>query len=317
VTAPRPARIPLVPVVLLLIASVGAQTPDQTNASPAEPLEQARRELEAAKGIRIKEGETGLRDLRSAVPSVPLQASPSVPLAAPRSEIRSSLEKPGRNWLVDAMEKKNGVASRKDEEKAERAGREPLRDGLIADPEAREREAPAGDNARDPGNEEREGGTGRKRGPEMNPFARFMKDWVSPQDFALLQSTLTSPREAGSAKPADYVSAQASDISSAVSVGRQDDKGLTSLWSGRPTGVEDASGRGRTRENPFLQFLPGDVPTSRGGAPATVFPGPVAPVLAPPPSVGAPALPPNPRGPVPDFVRPIADDKLYRQLKRF
>ena len=131
-------RVQFAALTYLVIASVVAQTP----ASPAvAPLEEAKRELEATKGGRIKEGEGGLRDLRAAVPPMPLPAAPVAPPPKSRIDPRSGSDRTGRNWLVEAMEKKPGATGVRAEEKLERSGRE-----LIPEPngfktEGRERGA--------------------------------------------------------------------------------------------------------------------------------------------------------------------------------
>jgi hypothetical protein len=320
VTRFRPIRNCLAPLAFLAIAPVVAQTTAEPATTPAvAPLEQAKRELEATKGGRIKESESGLRELRTAVPPMSLPVAPTAPPPTPRAEARNAAEKPGRNWLVEAMERKPGANAGKGEGRAERPGREMLLDETGSESDGREREGLSStrEAAREPRRGEREREGERKREAEVNPFARYLREWVSPQDFALLQSTVTAPRDTGAAKTAGYVSADESDISSAVATSRRGDMGLTAYFGGRGPGPETASARGRTAENPFLQFLPGEISASRSaaqvpGAPSQPNPGfsPAQPVIGPP-------VAPNPRGAVPDFVRPIADDKLYRQLKRF
>ena len=313
-------RALLAPLVSLPLASVDAQTTAGPETAPAAaPLEQAKRELEATKGGRIKESDGALRDLRTAVPPMPMPGTPSAPLPAPRADARTGVEKPGRNWLVEAMERKAGANAGKGEGRAERPGRELLREENGSESEGRDREglSSARETAREPGREGREREGERKRETEVNPFARYLKDWVSPQDFALLQSTINAPRETGAAKPADYVSPQASDISSAVAAARPGDPGFASLFGGRGPGPETAGGRVRTAENPFLQFLPGEISNSRAAAQAPGASSLPNPVITPAQPALAPTAAPNPRGAVPEFVRPIADDKLYRQLKRF
>ena len=307
-------RVQFAALTYLVIASVVAQTP----ASPAvAPLEEAKRELEATKGGRIKEGEGGWRDLRAAVPPMPLPAAPVAPPPKPRIDPRSGSDRTGRNWLVEAMEKKPGATGVRAEEKLERSGREliPEPNGFKTEGLEREELSESRGAARGPRPDDREREGDRKREKEVNPFASFLKDWVSPQDFVLLQSTVAAPREAGVGKPADYVSAEASDISSAVPSIRPGDTGLAALFVGRAPGLENAPPRGRAGENPFLQFLPGEISASRTSAPAA--PNQSNAILTPASPAIAPAVPPAPRGSVPDFVRPIADDKLYRQLKRF
>ena len=311
-------RALLAPLVSLPLASVDAQTTAGPETAPAAaPLEQAKRELEATKGGRIKESDGALRDLRTAVPPMPV--TPPAPLPAPRIDARTGVEKPGRNWLVEAMERKAGANAGKGESRAERPGRELPREENRSENEGRDREgiSSARETAREPRREEREPEGERKRETEVNPFARYLKDWVSPQDFALLQSTINAPRETGATKPADYVSPQASDISSAVAAARPGDPGLTSLFGGRGPGPEIAGSRVRTAENPFLQFLPGEISTSRSAAQAPGASSQPNAVFTPSQPAIAPPAAPNPRGAVPEFVRPIADDKLYRQLKRF
>lgn len=311
-------RVRFAALTSLVISSVEAQTPASHEASSAvTPLEQAKRELEASKVGRIKEGEGGWRDLRAAVPQMPLPAAPVAPPPKPRIDPRSGSDRTGRNWLVEAMEKKPGATGVGAVEREERTARESIRGQNVFETDGRGSEELSESRGAAPGprRDQREREGDRKREKEMNPFASFLKDWVSPQDFALLHSTVAAPREAGVGKPAEYVSAEAPDISSAVPSVRPGDTGLAALFVGRAPGLEIAPPRGRAGENPFLQFLPGEISASRTSAPAA--PNQSNAILTPASPAIAPAAPPAPRGSVPDFVRPIADDKLYRQLKRF
>lgn len=151
----------------------------------------------------------------------------------------------------------------------------------------------------------------------MNPLARYLKDWVSPQDFVLLQSTLSAPADTSAGRPVEYSSSNSSDISAAVFGPRMSDGGLVTRFGGPVQSTETGGGRGGVNENPFLQFLTSDGLQARPAVQAPVAPGADSAARNTTPYFSSPAATPAPRGTVPDFVRPIADDKLYRQLKRF
>lgn len=315
----RATRAALVPVAFFLAAPVIAQSVLPSPDGDSAPLERAKRDLEAAKSTRIKEDSTAWRDLRIAVPSAPAPTAPISPASQVRTGRKPGAEPPVRNWLVDSMEKKPVPPVAAEDRRSEKGGRDARRDADFPAAEigpVTEREPRAAD-LREPKREERERSGERRKDPDVNPLARYLKDWVSPQDFVLLQSTLSTPAEPGAARPVEYSSSNSSDISAAVFGPRMSDGGLVTRFGGPVQSTETGGARSGVNENPFLQFLTSDGLQARPAVQAPVAPGAGSAATNTTPYFSSPAATPAPRATVPDFVRPIADDKLYRQLKRF
>jgi hypothetical protein len=220
---------------------------------------------------------------------------------------------PRKNWLVDAMERKGEG----------RRGDSGITGGPVVAVAGRESEKDADDRTTDPASNGRkdrredprreESRAGGRREEEVNPFSRYLQDWVSPQDFALLQSTLVAGRSAAGEKSGELSGAAAVAGIDAPSA-RSTDAGLAAFLGNGSSMKGGPVASAKPTDNPFLQFLspeasPARMPAQVPAANSTPSLG--TPVSAPPPGV----VPP--RTTVPDFVRPTNDDKLYRTLKRF
>jgi hypothetical protein len=259
-------------------------------------IEIARKEFDAVKSLRDfgADAKSGLP--RLTMPSMPVGGTPADPSASPAGLKRPELVRPpSKNWLVEAMEKRPDEKDpRSDDERVLEKGREPG--------ESR--------SARTRGSEDDE----RKNRPEApNPFARFLGEWMTPQDLALLKPALDSSTRADS--PA---------LNGALPPGTGDtafgwSEGNTKLAGIAPTPGTRLQTANPVRENPYLDFLGGNrplvapspaiTPSSSSPASALSLPGAVPPAAVAPP----PARP----GQLPDFVRPNTDEKYFKQLKRF
>lgn len=265
----------------------------------APTIEVAKREFDAVKSLR----EFG-PDARDGVPRLTMPTMPGAGIAPAVAPPGSALKRPeqerqpSKNWLVDAMEKRPN-------EKGARPGED--RD---SDREHDPRDPRDSRSARARGDDEEEK---RNRTEPPNPFSRYLGDWMTPQDLALLKPALDAHR------------ADNTGLSGARPAGAGD-----SAFSWSETGAKALAASpkigGRlqqanpVRENPYLEALGGGRP-----------PAPPVPLPASPPSgsfgnnasvsPNISPVPPNPLparpGQVPEFVRPNTDEKHFKQLKRF
>lgn len=221
------------------------------------------------------------------------------------------------NWLVDAMqpaennrERASGgrslsqPKSSRSERLPEAADADTLRAGERPTENANRREAERALSAR-----ARDRATTVDPATVTNPLTRYLGDWMSPQDLALLAPEALSPGKTG-------VETLAGSRPGATSTGALFPPGVggDALFGTRPPagGTPDRT----PRENPFLPSLtppttaaPPGIPASRPASPPPALTAPAA-ALNPPPV----ATPP-PR--TPDFARPANDEKYFKPLKRF
>lgn len=284
--------------------------------APAGPgLSEAQKEFDAIKASRDPALPLKADLPRMSAPEFHGGASPT-PRANPTTKSnKARAETKSKNWLVDAMQKPA--------EAREGRGRlpgelNPERDesGSTSNPDAASLFA-AEDSRREPVGKRSEE-PARKNSPDapkeavVNPLNRFLGEWMSPQDYALLKPGLTAAATdsplALNPTPGVTPPALPADVTVPGPIGSA--AGLPRMASGLPSGTP--------RENPFLQSLSPPVnllpasPATSVPKPVLTTPAVVAPTVSAP-SVVSPALP----GKIPDFARPAADDKYFKQLKRF
>ncbi len=284
---------------LLLLAAMVAETcAAESNAPVAAPparedaINATKRDFDLIKASREGVAPPGATLPRVTVPDFSAGPGPGA----------GSSAKPGLpdqksvNWLVDAMEKRpdphkapgkgDDIPSRTEE------GRE-----LVPKPE-KEREL-RGREA-----ETTKAEPGLREVVVFNPLTRFMADWMTPQDLALMKPVMEAraggefsgtTRTGGAVSVAEFVLPVAGE------------------------GVPSAIGSERTflrqppRENPYLQAMSPPAPAAlpvlapAPGLPLQGEPRPLAPVPAPP----------APKSSIPDFAKPLNDEKYFKQLKRF
>ena len=276
--------------------SKNAVLPTQTDIRPAsteDSIATAKREFDAVKSLREfgPQSKGGLP--RIAVPEMQTGASPSLPelkLKTKEGEKRQS------NWLVDAMTKQTPPRSGRENETRSLEQNQ-------ARPDARE------DGAKAVGENER-----KEQHVSNNPFARFLGDWMSPQDYALLKPGLEQSFSSDASGPNGPTVAAVGE-----SFALKHAPGLESIGGFEPKS-QPFGGTTTVRENPYLQGLAG-IGT---GPPAVASAVKPVPALTVPLSTSRGALPSEfqtgastPKSKIPDFVRPVADEKYFKQLKRF
>ena len=264
-------------------------------ASPtADAIAGAKKEFENIKAGREaallpKSGlpRVNLPELRATAPAVALGMKPKI--AAPES-------KPS-NWLVDAMEKQAKVEDRRGATSRTRD-----RDGKAAPASPEDREVGGADREFSPaaGSEERDASV------VANPLTRYLEDWMTPQDYALLKPGLESVEPGVAAKTSGGMVPPAP--AATVGIGRE------FIFGGGP--ASPAAVVPVPRENPYLQSLRPHPAISAG----VMSSKPIAPaVLSAPRTVTIAPPPPAPPAPtkIPEFAKPPVDDKYFKQLKRF
>jgi hypothetical protein len=145
----------------------------------------------------------------------------------------------------------------------------------------------------------------------VNPLARHLGDWMTPTDFALLKPGLTeSLGSVTTPKPTQTFGAVGSAINTLPAPGSEAMVGLLAPVQGSVTSRVP-------RENPYLASL---TPLAPSIPPLVSIakPGPPLPAPAPAiPSFPPPATSPSPQSKVPEFAKPLTDEKYFKQLKRF
>jgi hypothetical protein len=284
------------------IASVAAAqepTAALNNSGQAQPsIAGAKKQFESIKSARDSAllPESGMP--RVTLPALPSPQGSGPPATSTKRAKPDSTKAATGNWLVEAMEKQNDRSD-------PRRDKSTLRDrGGKLGSETEDRtgtDSDTRDAARD--------GQGRKddeTSSVVNPLTRYLDDWMTPQDYALLKPGLTSqfdPRAGAN-------NAVLSNPDVPVLPG-----GLSEFALGG-TGVPTHL-RGMPKENPYLQSLRPDsiVP------PTTVLSKPVVSAPVQPPTVHRIAPPPPLTSPattkIPDFAKPATDEKYFKQLKRF
>lgn len=282
-----------------------------------DALADTKRELDAIRTLRDPAQQPRTDSPRVGTPEWhgPSGGAPA-PVLRPARPVTS--EAKNANWLVDAMQ-----SSAKDRER-DPAGRNltpsktPRRDRI---PESNDRDSlrtnaerpidrtTPHEAERRPDEREPDRPAGVDPAAVTNPLTRYLEDWMSPQDFALLAPGVLQPGKSGVetlAVPRPTDTAAGTLFPPGV--------GVEATFGLRPSAGSPVDSS--PRENPFLQSL--TLP-SAGAIPGMVPPrppAPAAPIAAPATALNpAPVAPPAPR--TPDFARPANDEKYFKPLKRF
>ncbi len=149
----------------------------------------------------------------------------------------------------------------------------------------------------------------------LNPLTHFLGDWMTPQDYALLRPGLETGSPGGVVRPGEarFSLPGTPDFALESSLKREIPGGFA-VTTPIPSELTP-------RTNPFLESMSRIEFTP----PARVNPPPVQPDPGLLPSAAAPASPPPAsaavvaplRPNVPDFPKPLQDEKYFKQLKRF
>ena len=267
-----------------------------SSAATEDSITSAKRDFEALKAARNPALQQKADVPRLAIPEAPGR-TPSAGPVAPKTP---GTEKKSANWLLEAMEKQTPRSERdraRRDLKSERAATDDVGDdrGEERLEDARREESP------------QEIEKQKREAEALNPLNRFLGEWMTPQDYALLKTGFDESFSK-TGLPAGASSAAAPGLPS-TGVASADIKSLGT----------DANVRGAVaaapRENPYLSLLNSPVAPAPS---APVFTAPPAPIAsAPPPLISAPVPAEPAKAKIPEFAKPAQDEKYFRQLKRF
>ena len=289
---------PVAVVVALLFGGVShsycqEKVADTSAGSAPDAIAGAKKEFEGIKSAR-----DGALLPKSGLPrvSVPQLSMPSATPSAGVKQKNVVPETKSPNWLIEAMEKpeRERELRGQNSKSRDRERNSNLREKSSAGSDEPSRELVRADDDQE------------KASAVFNPLTRYLGDWMTPQDYALLKPGLSVDVE--------------TDVKSLTTFGPLETvgnlPGATGLKSGELDFRTSTATLSAPRENPFLQTLTPDV----GMMPV---PGPTKPVAGRPPLSPFPAtiLPPPPvpsaQTKIPDFAKPPTDEKYFKQLKRF
>lgn len=204
------------------------------------------------------------------------------------------------NWLLEAMEKKTESRNERDRSKPERDHTErsvESKEKSTADTLGERSERDANDKA------------GEKPATvAVNPFSRFLSSWMTPQDLALLQPGLT---QNGSTQIDPRLNSPSGSTSTSLGALPTANAVFGLVSNTQPSPPSTAP-----RENPYLSALTAPAAGSLPPIPSAAT-APSAPLATTVPvSVAPPPTSPT-RSVIPDFARPMSDEKYFKQLKRF
>lgn len=283
--------------LLLLAAMVAETSAAESNVPVSAPptredsISAAKRDFELIKASREGVAQPGATLPRVTVPDFSAGPGPgAVSPAKPGLHDKKSV-----NWLVDAMEK------RPDPRKVPGKG-----DDTSSRTEEGRELVPKSEKERDLRGREAEttkAEPGRREEVVFNPLTRFMADWMTPQDLALMKPVMEAraggefsgtTRTGGAVSVAEFVLPVAGE-------------GLRSA-----IGSEGSFLPQPPRENPYLQAMSSPAPAAL----PVLAPTPGLPLQGEPRTLSLPA-PLAPKSSIPDFAKPLNDEKYFKQLKRF
>ncbi|MBL9213643.1 MAG: hypothetical protein JNL92_24480 [Opitutaceae bacterium] len=291
------------------VAAETASPAETARTAKPDTIETARQELQ-----QLKVGRDALNSNPSGLPrlTAPEWHGGTAPAVAPAVAPRPSLAPDARNpnWLVEAMRKPGDSSVDGRRRDGRRDDHEPRATGRPVT--ARERTDEPGDSSaesRDTSTQDSNRGRPAPALAVVNPLAAFLDDWMSPQDYALLQPGISASRNSPLGLPSPALNA-GSPLAERTGL-----PGLPGAQAQGP-GFPAAGGPGTLRENPFLQALE---PSLGKVSPPMPMPRAALTSTSPTPAPASAVVPVSPAPPprIPDFVRPPSDEKHFKPLKRF
>lgn len=310
-------------------AAAAAQAPAAAiERSTEDAISAAKRDFETLKATRdpSRPTKTGLPGI--ALPELPNSAADLRVDGIGKQRKPDASAKRQSNWLVEAMDKsprknespadlerRTGASERRDGRPGEGTGEAELASAERGDAENVDATRSSAARKVSAGERERERQEDREKRAATNPLTKYLGEWMTPGDFAVLRPGIENPLSARGASDA---------LSSNPGTAILSDGGIGGLdLSGLSGSMESRSGAGiitpASRENPYLQAMqPALAPASE----RVVLP------VTPPPAASAlvnggttrtpPVAPIEPQKPrIPDFAKPAQDEKYFKQLKRF
>jgi hypothetical protein len=311
-----------VTIAALAAAALHAEEkPASTAAAGETPISAAKRDFDTIKAAR-----DGTLQQKAEVPRVSgpeLQTGADLgprPWATKKDELLEKQKKrKSEHWLIDAIEKEKQLEkldpAQRERELSTPAAERDGHDTASGDRAALGSEAGMLDKPESASATSRDKDKDRDAKPTtvVNPLARYMSDWMTPQDFSLLQTN--SAGAAGKETTATASAAGSASVLPGASAASTTAGGLSEALAGLATGGGNKpAAASAPKENPFLQGLGPSVSSGPAFTPPTMPPPPApapSPIFAPPPEA-APV-----RSPIPEFAKPADDAKALKPLKRF
>ncbi len=318
--------VQVVPVLFVVAVGAWAQQPPAsptTSKSATDSTETslaaARRDLEAIKSSRNPVAPQS-NDLQRAT-------MPELQVGAPRGiwgpgGAKKKLEtgEKSKNWLVEAMEKDrklDATGAPKDdrrwtETESERSltRRDQLRAHQLGGDETVASAERSADSTRTEAGQDR--AQSATPPAAANPLAGFLAGWMTPNDFALLQSSQKAGTTSdGVTSAGPTARGPTPELSTNMPTGGIGDFGA--VFGSGVRAVPAAA----PRENPYLESLMPATPPPITVLPAAVSMPVSTPARLPDFAAGPPPVFEAPRSKVPDFAKPPTDDTYFKQLKRF
>ena len=274
-------------------------------AEPAAPdaFEKVRQEIEAAKATRDTPAQPSAGLSSSALPEWQGTAPP-LPASVSPGKISDPRQK-SSNWLVEAMSRPTAPDDASNARSTTtRSGEFPPRLGETRSPERIRIER----TAAVPDFRELKAFANQPVAPD--PFARFLGDWMTPQDYALLRpatATESAPRDGG----------RETGMAAPLRAGLAQDLSISIRMTGTGEPTKRIPAPTLARENPYLSAntAPTAVPTPQL---VTLKPAPVSGARPAASANSLEAAPNSAAAPkTPDFTKPTDDEKYFKQLKRF
>jgi hypothetical protein len=279
----------------------GAQSENagaRTEAPSPDAIAGAKEEFESLKSVR----DAALLP-NGVLPRVSLPEfhGPTPPAASAPKTKAITPEAKSPNWLVDAMQKQDDSRDLRG-----RDSRLSGRRNTVASPS--EGNATSGQKDARAASERDVQQTESENPLVINPLTRYLGDWMTPQDLALLKPGLAKSFDPG-VDAKSFSSVNASELP--LTLGGLNEFAFAGSSSSTPPGLSPPP-----RENPYLESFKPDA----NGSGIPIRPSSISapPVRAPIPNaiLSTPQTPPAPPR-IPEFAKPPTDDKYFKQLKRF
>lgn len=303
--------------VLVSVVTEAGLAQEQAPGRPSAPetsggIVGARKDFESVKAARDPALQSKPDAPRISTPEWHGLPSPSVSGPASTKK-KPAAETKSKNWLVDAMQKPATTSSRDDRPGSDRerdASRERAREGpwRLREPDVADANASSRPDAASTAAPQRDERNRKAVGIDANPLTRFLGDWMTPQDYALLKPGL----EATGMIPST-LNGGVGWGSGAVGAATGGIAPNDTLFGLGETAAPRSTVAAPARENPFLQSLTPPAPPPVAAPSRPLSAPPVPAIQSAPPPLSPPAGPAQ----IPEFAKPSDDAKYFKQLKRF
>lgn len=277
----------------------------EATAPADDSISAAKRDFESLRTIRENALHPSSDRPRLSLPEIQTGA-PQPSVLPAETEKDAKAKRRSANWLIEAMEKGAEDAKNKGEGRRSSKQTAELETWLEKENAAEKREFNLVPEEKAP-----EAESAKKEVESVsNPLAPFLAGWMTARDYALLQpGTTSAPNSVAStlASPPGGAPTVGADLAVALPGGES-----RSLFRGPE---KPALTVGEPAANPYLSAMTETAPSlERFTPPPTVT---LNLPSAPAPASYAPLPPPVAPARIPDFVKPVSDERYFKPLKRF